>query len=330
MLIIRYLLTLLFNLPVCLAFVLSSCFISGTSHADSHIVKSTKTLATTEQKIIAFAQDTMGNDWRVAQVLEVENYLKNFPGVKFVYSDGKGESALQLKNIEDFIYSKVDVLITSPRNAALMTPIISRAYQNGIATVLLSRSINGDQYSSFIHPDNRAIANKAAHFIAKKLNRKGNIFILQHIPTSTPGIHRTEGFMEAIRDYPDIEIVTMRVANSLRAEAISQTEAVLKEGVQFDAIYAQSDSMAIGAIMALKKYNIDPKSIVITGIDYISEARELIRKGEMDASYLYPTGGRQGAQIALELLAGEKVAKEIIIDSEEITRDNVEKIEPIF
>ena len=68
------------------------------------------------------------------------------------------------------MYLNVDVLITSPRNALLMTPVISKAYQQGIATILLSRNISSEQYTSFIHPDNRAIAIKAAHFIGKKLN----------------------------------------------------------------------------------------------------------------------------------------------------------------
>jgi len=281
-------------------------------------------------KTIAFAQDTFSNDWRIAQVKEVEDFLKPYKNIKFISSDGKGESTMQLKNIEDFTFQKVDVLITSPRNAAIMTPAIEQAYQQGIHTILLSRTINSDQYTSFIHPDNKLIGNKAAHFIAKKLNGKGKIFILQHIPTSTPGKHRTESFLATIKQYPGIEISAIKVANSLRSEAIIQTEAAINEKIKFDAIYAQSDSMAIGAILALKQNNIDPKSIVITGIDYISEAQKYIKSGELDASYVYPTAGKEGAKVAIDLLSGKKVPKETIIDSTEVTIDNVNQVAPIF
>lgn len=279
---------------------------------------------------IGFAQDTMGNDWRVAQVKEVESNFKDKKNINFFYTNGKSNTALQIQNIEDMIEKNIDLIISSPRDARAMTSVIEKAYDKGIPVVLLSRTINSDKYTTFIHPKNTLIAKQAAKFIAKKLNNKGNVLILQHTPTSTPGIRRTKGFMDEIKNFPDIKIADIKVANSLRSEAIIQTEKAIKEGIKFDAIYAQSDSMAIGAIMALKKNKIDPKHIVITGIDYISQAKELIKKGELDASYVYPTAGKQGVETAIKILEGKKVPKEIIIESTEITIDNVDKIDPIF
>jgi ribose transport system substrate-binding protein len=83
--------------------------------------------------------------------------------------------------------------------------------------------------------------------------------------------------------------------------------------------------------MALKKAGHDPKKIPITGIDYIGEAREAIRAGELDATFTFPTAGREGATAALRLLRGEKPGrKQVVIESVAVTRDNVERIEPIF
>lgn len=279
---------------------------------------------------VGFAQDTMGNDWRVAQVREVENGFKDKENIRFFYTDGKSNTAMQIMNIEDMINANVDLIISSPRDAKVMTPVIEKAYKKGIPVVLLSRTIQSEKYTTFIHPKNVLIAKQAANFIAKKLNEKGNILVLQHTPTSTPGIRRTKGFIEEIKKYPDIKIVATKVANSQRSEAIVKVEEAIKEGLKFDAIYAQSDSMAIGAILALKANGIDPKKIIITGIDYISQAAELIKKGELDASYVYPTGGKEGVDIAMKILSGKKVPKEIIIESAEITIDNVKEVKPIF
>jgi ribose transport system substrate-binding protein len=279
---------------------------------------------------VGFAQDTMGNDWRIAQVREVENSFKNKEKVRFFYTNGKSNTAMQIMNIEDMINAKVDLIISSPRDAKVMTPVIEKAYNKGIPVVLLSRTIQSDKYTTFIHPKNTLIAKQAARFIAKKLDGKGNVLVLQHTPTSTPGIRRTKGFNEEIKKFPNIKIVATKVANSQRSEAIIKTEEAIKEGLKFDAIYAQSDSMAIGAIMALKANGIDPKKIVITGIDYISQAADLIKKGELDASYVYPTGGKQGVEVAMKILSGKKVPKEIIIESAQITIDNVNDIKPIF
>lgn len=279
--------------------------------------------------LVGFAQDTMGNDWRVAQVKAVEAGLIGHENVRFIYTNAKGDNAVQVKHMRDMA-KKVDVLIASPRNAAMMTPVISEIYKSGVPVVLLSRTINSDDYTTFIHPDNRQVARKSAMYIAEKLQGKGKVFILQHTPTSTPAIQRTEGFYEVIKNYPGIEIVGMKVANSLRSEAIIQTDKAIKEGLTFDAIYAQSDSMAAGARMALRKNGIDPSSIVLTGIDYITEAQKAILAGGQSASFTYPTSGKEGAQIALKILQGEKVPKEIVIDSVMVTKENAADIPPIF
>lgn len=279
--------------------------------------------------LVGFAQDTMGNDWRVAQVKAVEEGLKRHQNVNFIYTDAGGDNALQIKHMRDMA-KKVDVLIASPRNALMMTPVISEIYKSGTPVVLLSRTINNSDYTTFIHLDNLQVARKSAQYIAEKLQGKGKVFILQHTPTSTPAIQRTEGFYEIIKDYPGIDIVGMKVANSLRSEAIIQTDKAIKEGLKFDAIYAQSDSMAAGARLALRKNGINPASIIITGIDYIAEAQKAIFAGEQSASFTYPTSGKEGAEIALKILRGEKVPKEIVIDSIMVTKENAADVPPIF
>ena len=77
--------------------------------------------------VVGFAQDTMANDWRIAQVRELEREFQKYPWIKFFYTDAKGETARQIKDIEDMINLNVDVLITSPRDSALMTPVIAKA-----------------------------------------------------------------------------------------------------------------------------------------------------------------------------------------------------------
>ena len=177
----------------------------------------------------------------------------------------------------------------------------------------------------------RAIARQAAKYLARRLNGKGRILVLQHIPTSTPGQLRTEGFLDELKNHPGLEIAAIKRADSQRALAIQKVEEALAEKLPFDAIYAQSDSMALGAIMALKKAGRNMKDLPITGIDFISEARAAIRAGDLDASFTYPTFGREGAEAALKLIDGGRVAtKERIVPSITVTRDNVERVEPIF
>ena len=280
--------------------------------------------------LIGFAQDHMANDWRAAQVRDIQRELDRYPFVRFIYTDAGGKTAQQVLDIEDLVAKGVDLLITSPRDAEAMAPVISKVYRSGIPVVLLSRRTVGEDYSVFIRASNRSIARKAADYLGKRLGGKGRVLILQHIPTTTPAIHRTEGFKEQIANYPGIEIAAMKRADSLRHLAIKAVEEAVAEGIKFDAIYAQSDSMASGARLALKRLGIDPTTIPITGIDYISEARDAILAGEQAASFTYPTFGKEGAEYALRLLRGEAVPKEVIVESIMVTRENAESVEPIF
>lgn len=281
--------------------------------------------------VVAFAQDTMANDWRAAQVRDLKEALASQPDIEFVFSDARGDTARQVQDIETFASQGVDVLITSPRDAELMREPIARVHRKGIPVILLSRRVNGEEFTHFVTADNRAIARQAAQYLAKRLNGKGNILMLQHIPTSTPGQLRTEGFLDELKKYPGLKVVAIKQADSQRALAIQKVEEALAEKLPFDAIYAQSDSMAMGAILALKMAGRDPKQIPITGIDYIGEARTAIRNGELDASFTYPTFGREGAEAAITLLRGGKLAaREVVVRSLAVTRDNVERIQPIF
>jgi ribose transport system substrate-binding protein len=272
----------------------------------------------------------MANDWRIAQVREVERELKKFDFIKFIYTDGKGQTAKNIMDMEDLISMKVDILIASPRDAKAMTPVITKAYKQGISIILLTRRIDSDEFTTFIHPDDRIIARKAAKYMARRLEGKGKILILKGVPKATTAIYRTESFLKEIKKHRRIEIAAIKTANYLRGDAIKAIEEVIAGGIEFDAIYAQSDSMASGACLALKKVGIDPKDILIVGIDYISEAREAIRKGEQDATFTYPTCGKEGAQAAVKILKGEKVPKEKVVESIMVTKDNVDEIEPIF
>lgn len=284
-----------------------------------------------KKKLVAFAQDTMANDWRAAQVRDLQQAFARHPDIEFIFTDAYGDTARQVEDIEKLAARGVDVLITSPRDAELMREPIARVYRKGIPVILLSRRVNGDEFTQFIAADNRVIARQAAQYLARRLNGKGRILVLQGVPTASSAIDRTAGFEEELKKSPGLSIVATKPADYLRALAIQRIEEALADKLSFDAIYSQSDSMAIGAILALKKAGLDPKKIPITGIDYIGEAREAIRAGELDASFTYPTFGKEGAEAALRLLRGGKPErKEVMVDSTPVTRANVDKVAPVF
>jgi len=279
---------------------------------------------------VAFSQDTLGNDWRIAQARELEEALGRHPEIRFTVTDGQGSTAKQTMDIEDLAAQKVDVLVASPRDQRAMTPVIARAYQQGIPVVLVTRKIDSDRYTAFVGPDDSAIARQVADYMAAMLKGKGRILMLQGVPTASTAIARTEAFQAQLKKYPGLRIVAVKTANYLRGDAIRAVEEVLEAGIAFDAIYSQSDSMAEGARMALKKAGLDPRKYPTVGIDYIAAAREAIRSGEQKASFTYPTCGKEVAEIVVNILRGKKVPKQVTVKSQRVTRGNVDQVKPIF
>ncbi len=279
---------------------------------------------------VGFAQDDMANDWRASQVREVAEVFANHPEILFLHTDARGSTPRQMLDIEELVAQGIDLLITSPRDGVVMAPLIAEVYRRGIPVVLLTRAIAGEEYTTFIGADDHQIGRQAARYLAQQLNREGRILVLQGLPTATTTIARTAGFIEELAHYPGLEVAATLPADYLRSRALQQVDYALDRGLKFDAIYAQSDSMAAGARIALLQAGIDPATLPTVGIDYIREAQQAILSGQQQASFTYPTCGREGAEAALALLRGEPVARRQRVESRLITREQALTLEPIF
>lgn len=280
-------------------------------------------------KTVAFAQDNMANDFRKAQVYEVRDAVAKHKNLRFVFSDAKGKTSMLIYQINEFIDKKVDLIIVGTNDADAVVPVVAKAYQEGIAVIILDRGINSTEYSTFINSDNIKIGEIGAKYIAKKLGYKGKVLLFEGLQTADVTHLRTKGFLDALSQYKDITVIK-RTGNYLRRDAIKEMEGVLKEGIQVNAIFSESDSMLSGVRSALYRFGVDPASIIMVGCDYTAEARKAIRDGIQTGSVKFPLGGTQSVDIALKIFAGEKVQKHIFIPVQLVTKENVEKVEPIF
>lgn len=282
-----------------------------------------------QSKTIAFAQDTMGNDFRKAQVFEVRDAAAKHPDIKFVYSDAKGQTSLLIRQIKGFIESKADLIVIGTNDEKAVVPIVSQAYKSGIPVIVLDRGIQGSDYTTFINSDNIKIGALGAEYIAKRLNGKGKVLLFEGIQTADVTQLRSKGFLDEIKKHKGISVIK-RTGNYLRKDAIIEIEKLIASGEKIDAIFSESDSMLSGARSAMEHHTMDPSKIITVGCDYTSEAREAIRRGTQSGSILFPLGGNKSVESALKIFKGERVPKHIVIPVKLITKTNVEHEKPIF
>ncbi len=280
-------------------------------------------------RVVAFAQDTMKNDFRQAQVFEVRDAVAKLSGVSFAYSDAQGQTSLLIHQIEQFIDQRVDVLILGTNDQRAVVPVVRRAYKAGIPVIVLDRGIDGQDFSTFINSDNVRIGAMGAKFVADRLAGKGLALLFEGLQTADVTRLRSKGFMDEMAKYPGIKVIR-RTGNYLRKDALIEMEKLLADGVRVDAIFSESDSMLSGARMAMAAKKVDPRSVVTVGCDYTSEARDAIRSGTQTASILFPLGGTMAVEIAQKLLRKESVPRHITNPVKLVTREHVEQVPPIF
>ena len=110
-----------------------------------------------EPYVIAFSQCMMDDVWRQAMMLEMNIEASNYDNIRIVIADAKESNETQIKQIQQFIDQKVDVLIISPNQSDSITPIAVEAYRKGIPTIIVDRKIGSEEYTTYVGGDSYEI-----------------------------------------------------------------------------------------------------------------------------------------------------------------------------
>ena len=192
----------------------------------------------------------------------------------------------------------------------------------GIPVIVLDRRVLGDKYTCFIGADNKLIGRAAGAWVAKKLGGSGKVVELKGLMTSTPGQDRHTGFRDGLEG-TDIEVIFESDMKWLEPDARKEMESALARFDRIDLVYAHNDPGAHGAYLAAKAAG-RADDMVFVGIDALPhEGVIYVERGILDATFLYPTGGAEAIDVALDILAGKKVAKEITLGSRIFEKQNV-------
>jgi ribose transport system substrate-binding protein len=277
-----------------------------------------------ERFTIGMSQCNLGEPWRVQMNADIRKAAAQHPELRVIYKDAQNDTLKQRAHVEEFVSAEVDLIIISPKEAAPLTSPVAKAVAAGIPVIVLDRRVLGDKYTCFIGADNQLIGKEAGKWIVKQLGGKGRVVELKGLMTSTPGQDRHSGFREAIKD-TQIEVIFEADMKWLEPEARREMESALARFDDIDLVYAHNDPGAHGAWLAAKAAGRE-KDIMFVGIDALPhEGVMYVKRGIMDATFQYPTGGAEAIDTALKILKHEKVPKEITLGSRIFTKDNVDK-----
>jgi signal transduction histidine kinase/DNA-binding response OmpR family regulator/ABC-type xylose transport system substrate-binding protein len=276
--------------------------------------------------LIGFSQCVGSDLWRKTMSAEIEMELSLHPGAKLIYTDANGNSNTQVEQIKGMLEQGIDLLIVSPNEARPLTPIVELAYNKGIPVIIIDRKTSSNAYTAYVGGDNFEMGKMAGQYVGAALKGKGNIIEVMGLPGSSPAIERQRGFTEGLKKYSNIHITHQLYGDWLKINAERQLLSVRSSFNKVDAIFAHNDVMASGAKQILNKLSIT-RPIKVFGIDALpgkGGGLELVSNKVLDASLLYPTGGKEAIATAFNILNKEPFSKENILGSLVIDSTNVE------
>lgn len=227
-------------------------------------------------------------------------------GFDLIVLDSQNDPAKELSNVEDVLNKGVKALLINPTDSDAVKAAVRTANRAHVPVITLDRSANGGKVATHIASDNVAGGKMAGDEIIKVLGGKGKVAELQGVPGTSAARDRGKGFHEAIKADKAIDLVASQPADFDRTKGLNVMENILQAHPGIQAVFAQNDEMALGALKAIEGSG---KKIAIVGFDGTDDGIAAVKAGKMVATVAQQPDqiGALGVQAAAKVLKGEKV-----------------------
>lgn len=300
------------------------------------ILLATLTLATsctTNYKYKIGVSQCVGGRWRDKANIEMLSAQHLYDtDVKVIIKDADNSNERQCQQIDSLVDEGVDLLVVSPNDYHALNGSLQRARNKNIPIVFYDRTTALNDYTAYIGGDNVEAGRKMAEYAAmlcrdsvKTEGRQPIVLEMTGPLEISPAAQRHKGFSEAISRYSDIDY--HHVPSKWSYDDCKHImQEWLKEGKTVDVVFCHSDLAAIGAYEAAKKFHKE-RDIHFIGIDGLpGEGIDAVQKGQLSASYIYPTHGEEVIALALRILEGKPFERVNNMKSFVVTPQNVADI----
>lgn len=281
---------------------------------------------------IGFGNAFSGNSYRAQEVAEVRNALDNLKtsGVVKGYTilDATGNTATQIQQITNLTSSGVNAILIDANSDTALNPAIEAAHKAGILVVTVSNTVTSP-YAINVSSDQVQYGALCADWLAKKMNGKGNVIVLNGLAGSPINDERWQGGQQVFKNYPDIKILTSVNANWDQATAQAAVANLLPSFPAIDGVWSQGGAMTLAAIYAFQAAGrpLVPMSAESNN-GFLKVWKDLINKGDKNFDSVAieePNFGAIGVRTAIDALQGKAVKKENILPFEVITSATLDK-----
>lgn len=238
--------------------------------------------------IVGFSQsESTSNPFRATETKTIEAQAKQL-GVKLIERNANADVNAQNSQIEDMIAQGAKALIVAPENSAGLGPALAQAKAKKIPVLTIDRTVTGSactDFIAFIGSNFYGQAQIAADDLASATGGTAHVAILTGTPGNNVTTDRTKGFQDQVAaKYPNMKIVASQTGNFAQTDGQKVMEQLLQAHSDINAVYAENDEMALGAIQAIRAAGKTPgKDVKIVSIDGIQQAVQDVAAGQIAA-----------------------------------------------
>lgn len=269
---------------------------------------------------IALIMKSLANDFFSSMAKGAESHQQaHIDDYDLVVNGIKDERDLsrQVALVEEMVSSGVDAIVIAPADSKALVPALRRAREAGVVVINIDNKLDAEILQTekisipFVGPDNQAGAKKVGDYLATMLKAGDEVIVLEGIRTSFNGTQRRLGF-EAAMKAADIKIADSQSAQWEMSMANTLASSMLSEHPNVKAILAANDSMALGALAAVRNSG-KAGEVAIVGFDNIPAVQQAIKAGQILA-----TADQHGGELAV---FGIEHALRLIADPEAKVED---------
>ncbi|MQQ35585.1 substrate-binding domain-containing protein [Pseudomonas sp. SZ57] len=269
-----------------------------------------------EKPKVALVMKSLANEFFLTMEDGAKAYQKEHATEFDLISNGikdESDTSAQIRIVEQMIASNVNALVIAPADSKALVPVLKKATDAGIKVVNIDNQLDVDVLKSknlqipFVGPDNRKGAKLVGDYLAKKLTAGDEVGIIEGVSTTNNAQQRTAGFKDAM-DEAKMKVVSTQSGNWEIDKGNAVASAMLNEYPNLKALLAGNDSMALGAVSAVRAAGKAGK-VMVVGYDNINAIKPMLKDGRVLATADQYAAKQAvfGIEAALKLVKGEKV-----------------------
>jgi inositol transport system substrate-binding protein len=254
-------------------------------------------------------------------------HAASYPEIDLRFADAQGDVGRQLSQIQNFVAQDAAAIIVNAADTSATPGMTKIARDAGVPLVYVNRRPADETLPNgvvFVGSEDLQAGTFQMEELARLMNHRGNVAIMVGELASNGAQLRTKAVENVVSKYPGMKVIEKQMGNFQRERGLDLMNNWLTAGSAIDAVAANNDEMAIGAIMAIHQAGIAPGKILIGGIDATPDGLAEVAKGTLAVTVFQNARGqaRGALDAAVKLSRGETVENFVWIPFELVTREN--------